>query len=114
VSFPICLQDSNTGADKVIVSNVHETIRDVFGTNSPEFREHGHLRLWVGGLFMGMEDHQIIETTERGRKQAIIILKGLIQRLTEKKEVFADRGTAVAPSSYFRRLNLHPRILEVS
>jgi hypothetical protein len=29
-----------TGADEIIASNVRETIRALFGTNSPEFQEH--------------------------------------------------------------------------
>ena len=42
------------------------------------------------------------------------ILNGLIARLREKREEFAGAGKAPAPSSYFDRLNLHPRILDVS
>jgi uncharacterized protein (TIGR02391 family) len=50
---------------------------------------------------------------ERGRTQVIAILKGLIARLEEKKADFRA-GAVVAPSSYFDRLNLHPRISDVS
>ena len=39
---------NHTGTDTVARSNVRETIRDVFGSNSPEFKEHEHIRLWAG------------------------------------------------------------------
>jgi len=105
---------NDTGADDVVRSNVRETIREVFGANSPEFTEHQHIRLWAGPMYVGMDPHEIVEGTERGRRQVIGILNGLIGRLKEKKEEFACTGTAPAPSTYFDRLNLHPRILDVS
>jgi len=33
---------TQNGAEGVTTSNVRATIRDVFGLNSPEFKEHGH------------------------------------------------------------------------
>lgn len=102
----------NTGADDVARSNVCEAIREVFGTNSPEFQEHEHLRLWAGPMFINSSDAQIIAGKQGGRIQTIGILRGLIERLKEKRE---DFGQPVAsPSSYFDQLNLHPRIADVS
>lgn len=105
---------ADTGADDVVRSNVRESIREVFGPNSPEFHEHQHIRLWAGPMYVGMNPDEIVEGTERGRRQVIGILNGLIARLREKREEFGGVGGAPAPSSYFDRLNLHPRILEVS
>jgi uncharacterized protein (TIGR02391 family) len=105
---------NDTGADDVVRSNVRETIREVFGPNSPEFTEHQHIRLWAGPMYAGMDPHEIVEGTERGRRQTIGILNGLIGRLREKRGELAGTGTAPAPSTYFDRLNLHPRILDVS
>jgi uncharacterized protein (TIGR02391 family) len=104
---------NETGADEVVRSNVRTTILEVFGADSPEFREHQYIRIWAGPEYMNMDEHFIIQATERGRGQIITILRGLIGRLEEKK---ADFGTAAAivPSSYFDRLNLHPRISDVS
>src|SRR6266403_211756 len=62
---------------------------------------------------MMMDDHYIAEATENGRGHVIGILKGLIGRLEEKKADLV-RGAAPPPSSYFDRLNLHPRIRDVS
>lgn len=104
----------DTGADDVVRSNVRESIREVFGANSPEFREHEHIRIWAGPMYVDMDPHQVVEGTERGRRQVIGILNGLIGRLKERKEELGGAGAAPAPSTYFDRLNLHPRILDVS
>jgi len=105
------LQD--TGTDKVAISNVREVIREVFGQNSPEFKEHMYIDLWAGGMYINMEDRAIIIAKEKGRTQVIVILNGLIARLQEKR---ADMNAGVnpEPSSYFDYLNLHPRILDVT
>ena len=104
---------TDNGADDVAQSNVRTTIREVFGPNLPEFREHEDIRLWVGSMHMGMQKGEIIRGTQRGVVQTIGILNGLIGRLREKREDISA-GTTPAPSTYFDRLNLHPRILEVS
>src|SRR5207244_1785121 len=104
---------NDTGADDVVRSNVRESIREVFGTNSPEFREHEHLRLWAGPMFMDMSTSQVVAGTERGRTSAIGIVRGLIDRLKEKREELTAGGST-SPTTYFDRLNLHPRIADVS
>src|SRR5438045_2828212 len=75
----------STGAVNVVRSNVRETIREVFGPNSPEFKEHQHIDIWAGGMFMNMHPQEVIQAEERGRKQVIGILTGLIGRLQEKR-----------------------------
>ncbi|MGB2986506.1 MAG: TIGR02391 family protein [Phycisphaerae bacterium] len=104
----------DTGADDVVRSNVRETIRAVFGPNSPEFNEHQHIRLWAGPRRTRMHLQEIVEGTERGCRQVIGILNGLIGRLREKRDDLGGGGVPSAPSTYFDRLNLHPRILDVS
>jgi len=101
---------NKTGADGVVASDVRETIRDVFGTNSPEFQEHEHLQLWGGGLFMNMSREQLAKGVELGRVQTISVLRGLTDRLKEKLEDFG----AGTPATYFDKLNLHPRIRDVA
>lgn len=105
------LEDS--GAVQVARSNIVDNIRDVFGPNSPEFREHEHIDIWAGGMYMGMSHGEIIEGKHRGRKKVIGILNGLIARLKEKRADFST-GTSPAPRTYFDQLNLHSRVLEVS
>lgn len=74
---------NDTGADNVVTSDVRVTIREVFGENSPEFREHRHISLWAGSTQMGMPKQEILQGHELGRQQMITILNGLISRLTE-------------------------------
>ncbi len=102
-----------TGMDRVAESNVRETIRDVFGQNSPEFNEHKYIELWTGGQFMGMSQADIVAATESGRKQAIGTLNGLIGRLSEKREELVSI-VAPKPKAFLDYLNLHPRIADVA
>lgn len=103
----------DTGADSTATSNVREAIREIFGQNSPEFKQHEHIRLWVGSMHINMTDSEVIEGKERGRRQVIGILNGLIDRLKEKREELVATGNP-APKSYLDYLNLHPRIADVA
>lgn len=103
----------DTGMDAAAISNVRETIRDVFGQNSPEFNEHQYVDLWAGATYMGMSNSEIIEGTERGRKHIIGILNGLIGRLNEKRDELVDQSSP-SPKAFLEYLNLHPRIAEVA
>ena len=104
----------DTGEDDVVRSNVRESIRGVFGTNSPEFQEHEHIQIWAGPMSMNMADHAIIESREKGKVLVANILRGLIARLVEKREDRAAALGAPSPSSYLRDLNLHSRIAMVA
>jgi uncharacterized protein (TIGR02391 family) len=103
----------HTGAIEIARSNVRETIREVFGSNSPEFKEHQYIRIWAGDEFVNMDEQYVIQHTKQGCNRVIGILKSLIGRLEEKKGDFG-KGATAAPSNYFDRLNIHPRIREVS
>ena len=102
-----------TGAVDVVSSNIRETIREAFGSNSPEFREHEYLDIWVGSLHMNMGNEEIVEGTERGKTYVRSILQGLIARLQEKLEDMVSAGVP-SPRNYFHQLNLHPRIADVA
>jgi uncharacterized protein (TIGR02391 family) len=104
---------NRSGADDVVRSNVRAAIREVFGENSPEYREHEYIDIWAGPYFMNMDAHQIIGAKERGRTQVIAVVQGLIGRLEEKRSDLAA-GAAPTPSIYFDHLNLHPRIRDVA
>jgi len=103
----------HSGADDVARSNVRDTIRDIFGINSSEYREHQHIDIYAGGLAMGMSDGEFIQGKERGRVHVIGILNGLIGRLEEKRGDL-DAGVSLAPITYFDRLNVHPKIRDVA
>jgi uncharacterized protein (TIGR02391 family) len=104
---------NHSGEDQVVQSNVQQTIREVFGAHSPEFREHRYIRLWAGPQSTMMDDEGILHGKQLGRTHVITILNGLIGRLEEKKTDLAG-GLPAAPSTYFDRLNLHDRIRDVS
>lgn len=102
-----------TGQDDVVRSNIRNSILEIFGENSPEYREHQHFQLWAGPMAIGMDQHEIIEGTRLGCREAITKLSGMISRLQERRSEMTA-GVSAAPTTYFDRLNLHPRILDVS
>ncbi len=106
---PMATAMFRTGADEVLASDISNSIREVFGPNSPEFDEHQHFNLW-GGSGVGTPRDNVLE---RGRSQARTILHGLVKRLREKGEDLLQ-DTGKSPASYFERLNLHPRIADVA
>ncbi len=103
----------HTGADDAAKSSIRNTILEIYGAQSPEYDEHKHLRIWAGAMFVDMDDHQIIRGKMQGKGQTSGILNGLIGRLKEKREEF-ESGSASRPSTYFEKLNLHPRIADVA
>lgn len=97
----------------VVASNIHETIREVFGPNSPEFREHEYLQIWAGSTWLGMARADVVEAMAAGKKSTVEILQGLIRRLEEKREdLGADKEASVRAA--FEGLDLHPRIAGVA
>ena len=103
---------SHTGALEAARSNLRNTILEIYGPNSPEYREHEHIDFWAGPMFINMDEHQIVEGTQHGVTQTIGIVNGLIDRLREKREDL-EAGDKPTPSTYFDKLNLHPRIADV-
>lgn len=101
-----------TGAQRAVESNIKATIREIFGPNSPEYQEHQSLELYGGSLAYGMPDEEIIQGYEQGRTQVITMLNALISRLKEKKDDLG--GGPAGPTTYFDKLNLHPRIADVA
>jgi uncharacterized protein (TIGR02391 family) len=104
---------SSAGEDEVAGSDAREAIREIFGSNSPEFRDHQYISIWHTPLVSGLEDEDLVIALGKGRDRVISILTGLIDRLNEKRADLAG-GVAPAPSTYFDHLNLHPRIRDVS
>jgi uncharacterized protein (TIGR02391 family) len=62
---------------------------------------------------VNMSKDYIADATERGRKQVIATINGLIGRLREKAEELSEDG-APTPVGFLKYLNLHPRIAEVA
>jgi uncharacterized protein (TIGR02391 family) len=104
---------NETGENDVVISNVRTTILEVFGANSPEYREHRSIRMWAGGMWVGMSQGESAKATEQGRKQVLGVLAALIKRLEEKREDLTA-GEAPTSKALVQYLNLHPRIAEVA
>src|SRR5260221_13766085 len=43
---PMATSMFRTGADEVLATDISNSIREVFGPNSPEFDKHQHFNLW--------------------------------------------------------------------
>lgn len=97
---------------KNVETNIQETIREIYGQNSPEFQKHKHHDIWSGG--MNIMDS--METRQRhfadGIPQTIGMLEGLIARLEEKKSDFQDSPESMATVA-FNGLSLHSRVASV-
>jgi uncharacterized protein (TIGR02391 family) len=80
--------------DDAIVSNTEANIRDtileVFGNNSPEFQKHKYHKIWHGNINLMDSDGERQSKFAAGIPQTITILKGLIDRLEEKREDFGE------------------------
>lgn len=86
------------GTLHVVRTDVRESIREVFGTNSPEFKKHEHLDIWAGPNKIQMPQGEILMARSNGRVKVVDILRGLIGRLQEKREKLVH-GTRPSPST---------------
>lgn len=69
-----------------IESNIRSTILEIFGENSPEYREHRYHQIWHGPILINDTDYDRQEKFEAGIPQTITMLEGLVSRLEEKRE----------------------------
>ncbi|HSZ65634.1 MAG TPA: TIGR02391 family protein [Xanthobacteraceae bacterium] len=103
----------HTGLDSIAENNIRNTILEIYGPNSPEYDQHKHLSIWAGGMFVDMDDQEIIQGKIQGKTQTIGILSGLIGRLSEAREDL-DGGHSASTSLNFEKWNLHPRVADVA
>lgn len=92
-----------------IESNICDTIRDVFGPNSPEFAEHGTFVIWHGGYNVGDSQYDRQRKFAAGIPQAVTKLEGLIARLEELRDDAPDdsrsgQATPKGPAAESRRV----------
>jgi uncharacterized protein (TIGR02391 family) len=105
--------ENRSGEDDVVTSNIREAIRDVFGSDSPEFREHEYIDIWAGPAGIGMSREAVVEARQAGQRQVKTILQGLIGRLEEKQEELQAEGSR-PPRAYLNDLNIHSRVADVA
>lgn len=77
---------------KNVASGIRETIRDVFGTNSPEFIEHANHEIWHGphSIMIAGETGEAQRKFAAGIPQSVTMLEGLVARLEEKRHDVAE------------------------
>jgi predicted nucleotide-binding protein with TIR-like domain len=78
----------NDGRKTAVITNVRETVREVFGSRSPEFRDFARFDIDKGGSFFGGSDAEYQACFLRGIPDAVALLDGLISRLEERKHDF--------------------------
>jgi uncharacterized protein (TIGR02391 family) len=106
------LKDGIQFDDKTVDNVVHfirDTIREIFGQNSPQFRDHEHHAIWHG-------DHNMVDSWperqakfEAGIPQTVKMLNGLISWL-EEKSTDRDINPINRIKAAFQEMDLHPRI----
>ena len=90
-----------------IESSIQETIREVFGPNSPEFHDHQYHDIWHGPHIMGDDPYNIQQKFAAGIPQTVLMLEGLIARLEEKREDLSEKAPSlqqVRPTGTTRRV----------
>lgn len=97
---------------KNVEAAIHETIREVYGSNSPEFQRHGHDIIWDGGVNLLDDDRTRQRKFAAGVPRTIAMLEGLIARLEEKRQDFEESPEQMANVA-FNGLSLHSRIASV-
>lgn len=110
------LDPQKIGFDDVMIDNVEsrirETIREIFGTQSPEFHDHQYHKIWHGGYGLMDNYHQRQAKFAAGISQTKKMLEGLISWLEEKRTDLDIDLTARAQTA-FQGMTLHSRIAAV-
>lgn len=95
----------NDARVQVVQHDTRDTIRDVFGPNSPEFRAHEYFDIDEGPQYMGLPDEAYQEQFEEQIPGAIVRVEGLIRRLSEKRQELAEPEVAPRVAFEGRTLN---------
>lgn len=109
----IATERDHTGAADVARNNLRDAILEIYGLHSPEYRAHQDITFWAGPRMINMPPQQRLQAKIGGRAHVLGIINGLMQALKEKRDDL-EGGNRPAPTSYFEKLNLHPRIADVA
>lgn len=92
--------------------NFSDTVRAIYGQNSPEYRRFQYYRIRHGPEYVGMGEEARQEAFAEGVKHTRAAIENLIRQLQERKADFGG-DTASRVRSAFEGLDLHPRIAGV-
>jgi len=92
--------------------DIHDTIRDVFGSKSPEFDRHQYHRVYYGTEYLEMSEEESQHNFKQGITRTVTMLEGLIARLQENKSELTSNSIARVQSA-FDQVELHPRVAAV-
>lgn len=90
---------------KVLESGFRHTVLEIFGQDSIEYREYGHLEMLQGPLRVGITKAELIEARLKGREYMAALCVELIGRLQEKIQSFRRQAPSRSPNA-----DLHERI----
>ena len=76
-------------------TNIRESVREVFGSASPEFHDHQYHEIWHGGYNMNDNDSDRQNKFLHGVVDTKTMLEGLIGRLEEKRVDLLTASPAV-------------------
>lgn len=96
---------ANAVSVSVQESAFRNTIREVFGADSPEFEEFGNLQMLHGPLRIGMSPGEMALARLRGRDYMVQVISELIQRLQQKTIELRRRIEAGSPPPTFGDLH---------
>lgn len=89
--------------------NIRNTIREIYGTHSPEFQEHQCYEIFHDGDHVMSGEDEVQYCFAQGIPQAVKMLEGLIKRLEETREDLSSSPTQSSIPTV-SKLNLHPEI----
>ncbi len=78
---------------------VRETIREIFGSDSPEYYDHSQHKIWHGGHIYLEARSKRQEKFVAGIPHTISMLEGLIVRLEDRRNILKDEAPAPASSA---------------
>ena len=73
--------------------NIRKTVLEIFGANSPEYRQHQDHYIWFGSERLGMGAQEYERGFDSGIPRTLVMLNGLIQSLEEQKLDFVPDQT---------------------
>ncbi len=78
---------------------IRDTIRDIFGADSPEYYDHSQHKIWHGGHIYLEARSKRQEKFIAGIPHTISMLEGLIQRLEDRRKILKDEAPKPAPQT---------------